>query len=39
MLFELLDNKSRSIQIAATNAVANIAGSERAQELLKVINI
>ena len=35
MMYELLCHKLVTVQIAATNAVANVANGERAQELLK----
>ncbi|CAG2176584.1 unnamed protein product, partial [Oppiella nova] len=38
LLYELLFHKDRAVQTAATNAIANIANGERAQELLKVTN-
>ena len=36
MLYEMLSHKSKAVQIAATNAVANVANGERAQDLLRV---
>ncbi|XP_054156349.1 uncharacterized protein LOC128954775 [Oppia nitens] len=35
LLYELLSDRSRAVQTATINAVANVANSERAQELLR----